>query len=55
MSGSRFPVGSSAMIRRGPWTMARAMAVRWMLATGQLVGSLAHLVRQADEREHPFD
>ena len=28
MSGSRLPVGSSAMIRRGSWTRARAMAVR---------------------------
>ena len=28
MSGSRLPVGSSAMIRRGSWTRARAIAVR---------------------------
>src|SRR5215203_932282 len=28
MSGSRLPVGSSAMIRRRSWTSARAMAVR---------------------------
>ena len=40
MSGSRLPVGSSAMMSRGSWTMARAMAVRCMLAAGELVGSL---------------
>jgi len=28
MSGSRLPVGSSAMIMRGSWTSARAIAVR---------------------------
>ena len=28
ISGSRLPVGSSAMIRRGSWTSARAIAVR---------------------------
>ena len=28
MTGSRFPVGSSAMMIRGSWTSARAIAVR---------------------------
>src|ERR1700687_4227411 len=28
VAGSRFPVGSSAMMKRGPWTSARAIATR---------------------------
>ncbi len=39
MSGSRLPVGSSAMMRRGSWTRARAIAVRCCSPPESVVGS----------------
>ena len=55
MSGSRLPVGSSAMIRRGSWTRARAMAVRCCSPPDSCDGICFDLGRQPDEREHPID
>ena len=53
MSGSRLPVGSSAMIRRGSWTSARAMAVRCCSPPDSCVGRCSRLGGQPDEREDP--
>ena len=39
MSGSRLPVGSSAMMIRGSWTSARAMAVRCCSPPDSVAGS----------------
>ena len=55
MSGSRLPVGSSAMISRGSWTSARAMAVRCCSPPDSCDGRLLRLRGQADERQHPVD
>ena len=55
ISGSRLPVGSSAMMSRGSWTSARAMAVRCCSPPESWFGHLAGLRRQPDEREHPVD
>ena len=55
MSGSRLPVGSSAMISRGSWTSARAMAVRCCSPPDSCDGRLLGLGGQPDEREHPVD
>ena len=55
MSGSRLPVGSSAMIRRGSWTSARAMAVRCCSPPDSWAGVCFGLGRQADDRQHAVD
>ena len=53
MSGSRLPVGSSAMIRRGSWTRARAIAVRCCSPPDSWFGVWLGLGREADQREDP--
>ena len=55
MTGSRLPVGSSAMMIRGSWTSARAIAVRCCSPPDSLVGSLLHLPGQPDQRDDPLD
>ena len=55
MSGSRLPVGSSAMISRGSWTSARAMAVRCCSPPDSCEGTCWACCGQPDEREHPVD
>ena len=55
ISGSRLPVGSSAMIRRGSWTRARAIAVRCCSPPESWLGSWLRLGGQPDEGEHPVD
>ena len=55
MSGSRLPVGSSAMIRRGSWTSARAIAVRCCSPPDSCDGRLLRLGGQPDEGEHAID
>ena len=55
MSGSRLPVGSSAMISRGSWTRARAMAVRCCSPPDSWAGIWLGLGGQPDERQHPVD
>ena len=55
ISGSRLPVGSSAMISRGSWTRARAIAVRCCSPPDSVLGQLARLGGQPDEREDAID
>ena len=55
ISGSRLPVGSSAMIRRGSWTSARAIAVRCCSPPDSWLGTWCALGGQPDERQHPVD
>ena len=55
ISGSRLPVGSSAMIRRGSWTSARAIAVRCCSPPDSWARQLGALGGQADEGEDPVD
>ena len=51
MTGSRLPVGSSAMMIRGSWTRARAIAVRCCSPPDSWVGELLGLRGEPDERE----
>ena len=55
ISGSRLPVGSSAMIRRGSWTSARAIAVRCCSPPDSWFGQLVALGGEADEGQHAVD
>ena len=55
MSGSRLPVGSSAMISRGSWTSARAMAVRCCSPPDSCDGDLLGLGGQPDDGQHAVD
>ena len=55
ISGSRLPVGSSAMMRRGSWTSARAIAVRCCSPPDSWFGYCSRLGGQPDEGEDAID
>ena len=55
MSGSRLPVGSSAMISRGSWTSARAMAVRCCSPPDSWDGVCFACGGQPDQGQHAID
>ena len=55
ISGSRLPVGSSAMMSRGSWTRARAIAVRCCSPPDSCAGSCSAWAVRPDEGEHPID
>ena len=55
ISGSRFPVGSSAMIRRGSWTSARAIAVRCCSPPESVAGSWSAWALRPTTREGAID
>lgn len=56
ISGSSAEVGSSNKSTSGSIAIARAMAARWLLTTGQATGILVGLVRQSHgiEQLHSF-